>query len=117
MVGMENFLPDLPEGEDDITYSRYQQDLKEQHNLRKESRDKSVISNLMNKTFARRRHLLITELIQLKTLIADYPLCAVRNRYIRFACSYVYAPKMKTLWLLKEAFSYRFFSPLSVYIF
>ena len=49
---MENFLPDLPEGKDDTTYSRYQQDLKEQHNLRKESRGKSVISILMNKTFA-----------------------------------------------------------------
>ena len=60
---MEKFLPDLPEGEDDITYSRYQQDLKEQHNLRKEGRGKSVISILMNKTFAHRRH-----------LIADYPL-------------------------------------------
>ena len=51
---MENFLPNLPEGEDDTTYSRYQQDLKEQHNLHKESRDKSVISILMNKTFAQR---------------------------------------------------------------
>ena len=39
---MENFLPDFPEGEDDTTYSRYQQDLKVQHNLCKESHDKSV---------------------------------------------------------------------------
>ena len=39
---MENFLPDFPEGEDDTTYSRYQQDLKEQHNLCKDSHDKSV---------------------------------------------------------------------------
>ena len=62
--GMENFLPDLPEGEGDNTYSRYQQDLKEQHNLHKESRDKSVISILMNKTFAHRRHLLVKELAQ-----------------------------------------------------
>ena len=32
---MENFLLNLPEGEDDTTYLRYQQDLKDQHNLRK----------------------------------------------------------------------------------
>ena len=51
---MENFHPNLPEGEDDTTYSRYQQDLKEQHNLHKEIRGKSVISILMNKTSAQR---------------------------------------------------------------
>ena len=32
---MENFLLNLPEGEDDTAYLRYQQDLKDQHNLRK----------------------------------------------------------------------------------
>ena len=87
--GMENFLPDLPEGEDDTTYSRYQQDLKEQHNLRKESRDKSVISILMNKTFAHRRHLLVKEFVQLKTLIADYPLLCCEKQVqslCLFAC-------------------------------
>ena len=40
--GIENFLPDLPEGEDDTTSSRYQQDLNEYYTLRKENRDKSV---------------------------------------------------------------------------
>ena len=63
---IKNFLPDLPEGEYDTPYSRYQQDLKEQHNLRKESRDKSVISILMNKTFAHRRHLLVKKFVQLE---------------------------------------------------
>ena len=72
--GMENSLLNLPEGEDDTIYSQYQQDLKEQHNLRKESRDKSAISILMNKTFAHRRHLLVKKFVQLKTLMADYPL-------------------------------------------
>ena len=38
--GMENFVPDLREGEDDTTYSRYLRDLKEHHNLRKENCDK-----------------------------------------------------------------------------
>ena len=64
---MENFVSDLPEGEDDTTYSGYQQDLKEQHNLHKEIHDKSVLSILMNKTFAYRRHLLVKEFVQLKT--------------------------------------------------
>ena len=38
--GMENFVPDLREDEEDTAYSRYQRDLKEHHNLRKESCDK-----------------------------------------------------------------------------
>ena len=76
---MENFLPGLPEN-DDTTYLRYQQDLKEQHNLHKESCDKSVKSILMNKTFAHRRHLLVKEFFQLKTLIADYPLLCCKEQ-------------------------------------
>ena len=72
--GTEYSLLDLPEGEGDTTYLRHQQDLKEQDNLRKEGHDKSVISILMNKTFAHRRQLFVKEIVQFKTLIADYPL-------------------------------------------
>ena len=86
--GMENLLPDLPEGEDDTPYSRYQQDLNEQHNLRKESRDKSVISILMNKTFAHRRHLLVKEFVHLKNLIADYPLLCCQEQ-VQSLCLFV----------------------------
>ena len=86
--GMETFLPDLPEGEDDAAYSRYQQDLKEQHNLRKESRDKSVLSILMNKTFAHRRHLLFKEFVQLKTLIAECPLLCCEEQ-VQSLCLFV----------------------------
>ena len=85
---MENFLPDLPEGEDDTTYSRCQQDLKEQHNLRKESLNKSVILVLMNKTFPHRRHLLIKEFVQLKALIADYPLLCCEEQ-VQSLCLFV----------------------------
>ena len=73
-----------------------------------------MISVLVNKTFAHRIHLLVKEFVQLKTLIADYPFCVVRNCYSHFACLHVYAPKMKTLWLLIAAFSYKFFGSLSV---
>ena len=86
--GMENFVPDWREGEDDTTYSRCQRDLKEHHNLRKKSCDKWVISILMNKTFAHRRHLLVKEFVQLKTLIADYPpLCC--EEQVQLLCLFV----------------------------
>ena len=60
---MANFLLILPEGEDDTTYLQYEQDLKDQHNLRKKSCDKSVIAVLVNKTFAHRIHLLVKEVV------------------------------------------------------
>ena len=106
---MENFLTNLPEGEDDTTYSRYQQDLKEQHNLRKESRDRSVISILTNKTFAHRRHLLVKEFVQLKTLILDHPLLCCEEQ-VQSLCMFVcICPKDENALAFDRNFSLQIF--------
>ena len=60
---MENFFPDLLEGKDGTIYSGYQQDVKEKHYLRKETRDKTVMSIVMNKIFSNRRHLLVKKIV------------------------------------------------------
>ena len=107
--GMENLFPDLLEGEDDTTCSLYQQDLKEQLNLRKESRDKSVISILMNKTFAHRRHLLVKKFVQLKTLMADYPLLYCEKQ-VQSLCLFVcICPKDENALALEGNFSQQVF--------
>ena len=111
---MENFLPDLPEGEDDTTYSRYQQDLKEQHNLRKENCDKSVISILMSKTFAHRRRLLVKKFVQLKALIVDYPLLCCEEQ-VQSLCLFVcICPKDENALAFNSSFFLQVFSALSV---
>ena len=49
--GVQNFLPDLPEGEDPYTWEKYQQEMKNQLSLYKEKRNKELLCTLMDKTF------------------------------------------------------------------
>ena len=49
--GVQNFLHDLPEGEDPNTWDKYQQEMKNQLSLRKEKKNKELLCTLMDKTF------------------------------------------------------------------
>ena len=53
--GVINFFPDLPEGEDEHTWSTYQMQLKEQYNLQNHKKEHALINRLMRKAFPRRR--------------------------------------------------------------
>ena len=78
-----------------------------QHNLHKESHDKSVISILMNKTFAHRTHLLVKEFVQLKTLIADYPLlCCDEQLHSEYIHSDSWRKVWQVLYQLFKIFGY-----------
>ena len=72
--GVQNFLPDLPEGEDPYTWEKYQQEMKNQLSLCKEKRNKELLCTLMDKTFPRRRHLIVKEIIRLQDLMEMYPM-------------------------------------------
>ena len=48
--GVQNFLPDLPEGEDVHTWEKYQKELQNQMALTKEKRNKQFVRQLMEKT-------------------------------------------------------------------
>ena len=69
---VQNFLPDLPEGEDPYTWEKYQQEMKNQLSLCKEKRNKELLCTLMDKTFPHRRHLIVKEIIRLQDLMEMY---------------------------------------------
>ena len=71
--GVQNFLPDLPEGEDAHTWEKYQKELQNQMTLTKEKRIKESVRQLMEKTFPNRRHIIVKEFIRLKDLLEMYP--------------------------------------------
>ena len=71
--GVQNFLPDLPEGEDAHTWEKYQKELQNQMALTKEKRNKEFVRQLMEKTFPHRRHIIVKEFIHLKDLLEMYP--------------------------------------------
>ena len=72
--GVDNFLPDIPEGEDDFTWQKFQQILKEQHNQPLHKQSTEIIDRTMKKTFPHRRKLLVKDLIRLTELIQIYPI-------------------------------------------
>ena len=69
---VQNFLPDLPEGEDPYAWEKYQEEIKNQLNLCKEKRNKELLCTLMDKTFPHRRHLIVKEIIRLQDLMEMY---------------------------------------------
>ena len=71
--GVQNFLPDLPEGEDAHTWEKYQKELQNQMALTKEKRNKESVRQLMEKTFPHRRHIIVKEFIRLKDILEIYP--------------------------------------------
>ena len=50
--GVQNFLPDLPEGEDAHTWEKYQKELQNQMALTKEKRNKEFVRQLMEKNIS-----------------------------------------------------------------
>ena len=84
--GVQNFLPDLPEGEDPYTWEKYQQEMKNQLSLCKE---KELLSTLMDKIFPHRRHLIVKEIIRLQDLMEMYPMLCTEDQVVssvKFVC-------------------------------
>ena len=80
--GVQNFLPDLPEGEDLYTWEKYQQEMKNQLSLYKEKRNKELPCTLMDKTFPHRRHLIVKEIIRLQDLMEMYPMLCTEDQVV-----------------------------------
>ena len=76
---VQNFLPDLPEGEDPYTWEKYQQEMKNQLSLCKE---KELLSTLMDKIFPHRRHLIVKEIIRLQDLMEMYPMLCTEDQVV-----------------------------------
>ena len=79
--GVKNLLPVLPEGEDAFTWDRYQSELKEQSSLAKDRRNSELTKRLMDKTFLYRRHVIIKEVIRLRTCLTSFHWYIQRSRY------------------------------------
>ena len=80
--GVQNFLRDLPEGEDPYTWEKYQQETKNQLSLCKEKRNKQLLGTLMDKTFPHRRHLIVKEIIRLQDLMEMYPMLCTEDQVV-----------------------------------
>ena len=77
---------------------------------------KSVISILMNKPFAQRTHLLVKEFVQLKTLIADYPLLCCEEQVQLLYLLVCICPKDENALAFDSSFFLQVsWSPLYVY--
>ena len=68
----------------------------------------------MNKTFAHRRHLLVKKFVQLKTLIADYPLLCCEEQVQSLCLSVCICPKDENALAFDGSFFLQVFSALSV---
>ena len=71
--GINNFLPEIPEGEDDFTIKNYQRILNELHNYPAHKQNGELIDSLMKKTFPHRRQVLVKDMIRLSELLQMYP--------------------------------------------
>ena len=80
--GVQNFLPDLPEGEDPNTWEKYQQEMKNQLSLCKEKRNKELLCTLMDKTFPHWRHLIVKEIIHLQDLMEMYSMLSTEDQVV-----------------------------------
>ena len=78
--GMKNFLPDLEEGEDELTINRYKDDLKSQARYTEKRQNKELVKRLMSKTFPHRRRLIVMELIRLPDLVESYPFLSCQEQ-------------------------------------
>ena len=71
--GINNFLPEIPQGEDDFTIKNYQRILNELHNYPVHKQNGELIDSLMKKTFPHRRQVLVKDMIRLSELLQMYP--------------------------------------------
>ena len=73
VLGWNNFLPDLPEGDEHFTLQKFLQVLRNQHNQPLNKQNSEVIDRMMRKTFSHRWKLLVKDLVRLIELIQIYP--------------------------------------------
>ena len=60
---MHNFLPEMPEGDDDFTLQKFQQVFREQHNQPLHKQNSEVIHKMMRMTFPHRQKLLVKDVV------------------------------------------------------
>ena len=72
--GISNFLPEIPEGEDDFTIKNYQRIINEQHNYPAHKQNGELVDRLIKKTFPHMWQVLVKDLIKLSELFQMYPI-------------------------------------------
>ena len=71
---LSNFLPEIPEGEDDFTIKNYQRIINEQHNYPVHKQNGELLDRLIKKTFPHMWQVLVKDLIKLSELFQMYPI-------------------------------------------
>ena len=72
--GISNYLPEIPEGEDDFTIKNYQRIINEQHNYPAHKQNGELVDRLIKKTFPHMWQVLVKDLIKLSELFQMYPI-------------------------------------------
>ena len=89
--GIPNFLPPLPEGEDEHSIAHHCETLKSQSALPQERRNKDTVRVLTVKTFLDRRQMLVNEFKHIREIIEKYPpLCSKDQLRIHFNADNVF---------------------------
>ena len=78
--GIPNFLPPLPEGEDEHSIAHHCETLKSQSALPQERRNKDTVRVLTVKTFPDRRQMLVNEFKHIREIIEKYPLLCSKDQ-------------------------------------
>ena len=83
--GLNNFLPEIPEGEDDFTTKNCQRILNELHNYPAHKQNGELTDRLMKKTFPHRRQVLVKDMIRLSELFQMYPTSSCQEQVSIFS--------------------------------
>lgn len=78
--GVKNYLPPIPNGEDEITLQCHLAKLKKESMLVKDKQNQKLIDSIMDLTFAQRRRLIITDMARITNIIESYPVLCNSNQ-------------------------------------
>ena len=83
--GVVNYLPDRPDGEDDVSQASHIDRLQQQARLSEGKRNVEVTKTSMQKTFPDRRKQIILDMAKVEDVMKNYPTLACENEVGEFA--------------------------------